>query len=141
MQLDEWAGAEPASLIPLETFMADFRLTDDGEMELAEFGEETAEFIWDNCYPELNDVLTGDRVVKHVSGQGESEMEDMVRRAVEHERKRLWDVQREGTPAETAFGRELQKRLRTVGAVADRYVEVAGNEILRGKTGERGKPN
>jgi hypothetical protein len=33
--------------------------------------------------------------------------------AVEHERKRLWHVQKERTPAKTAIGRELQKRLGT----------------------------
>jgi hypothetical protein len=41
VQLDEWAGGEPEWLIPLETFMADFRLEDDGTIELNEFGEET----------------------------------------------------------------------------------------------------
>ena len=32
MQLDEWAGAEAEWLVPLETFMADFRLDDDGTL-------------------------------------------------------------------------------------------------------------
>jgi hypothetical protein len=33
------------------------------------------------------------------------------------------------------MGRELQKRLGTVGPVADRYVEIAANEVLRAKGG------
>jgi hypothetical protein len=38
-QLDEWAGAEPAWLVPMETFMVDFHLNGRGEIELAEFGK------------------------------------------------------------------------------------------------------
>ena len=57
-QLDEWAGAEAASLIPLESFMAHFHLNDAGEIELAESGEETEERIWNECYPDLNDLLS-----------------------------------------------------------------------------------
>ena len=45
------------------------------------------------------------------------------------------------TPARTEVGRELQKRLGTVGVVADHYVEIAAKEILRGKAGEKGKPS
>jgi hypothetical protein len=41
VQLDEWAGAQAEWLVPLETFMADFRLNDDGTIEFTEFGEET----------------------------------------------------------------------------------------------------
>jgi len=141
VQLDEWAGAEPARLVPVETCMIDFRLNDRGEIELAEFGEETAEFIWDHCYPELDEVLSSEDVSKHVSGKRKREAANKIRRAVEHERKRLWNSQGKRTPAKTALGRELQKRLGTVGPVADRYVEIAAYEILRMKTGEKGKPN
>ncbi len=141
VQLDEWAGAEPAWLIPLETCMVDFRLNDRGEIELAEFGGETREFIWEKCYPELDQVLSSEDVVKHGCGKRNREAADQIRRAVEHERKRLWHAQKEGTSAKTALGRELQKRLGTVGPVADRYVEFAADQILRTKRGEKGKPN
>jgi len=141
VQLDEWAGAEPAWLVPLETCMVDFRLNDRGEIELGEFGEETGEFIWDKCYPELDQVLSSEDVLKHRSGKRNREAANKIRRAVEHERKRLWHAQKEGTPAKTAIGRELQKRLGTVRPVADRYVEFAADQILRTKGGERGKPN
>ena len=141
VQLDEWAGAEPAWLVPLETCMVDFRLNDRGEIELGEFGEETGEFIWEKCYPELDQVLSSEDVLKHRSGKRNREAANKIRRAVEHERKRLWHAQKEGTPAKTAIGRELQKRLGTVGPVADRYVEFAANQILRTKGGEKGKPN
>ena len=141
VQLDEWAGAEPAWLVPLETCMIDFRLNDRGEIELGEFGEETGEFIWEKCYPELDQVLSSEDVLNHRSGKRNREAANKVRTAVEHERKRLWHAQKEGTPAKTAIGRELQKRLGTVGPVADQYVEFAADQILRTKGGERGKPN
>lgn len=38
-------------LKPLDWFMAHFRLSDDGHIELAEFGEDTESRIWDECYP------------------------------------------------------------------------------------------
>ena len=141
VHLDEWAGAEPNWLIPVETCMVDFRLNDQGEIELAEFGEETEAFIWETCYPALNEVLSSEEVLDHLGGQSTSEAADKISRAVEHERKRLWHVLQEGRPAMTALGRELQERLGTVGTVADHYVQVAAKEILRGKAGEKGKPS
>jgi hypothetical protein len=141
VQLDQWAGAEPAWLVPLETCMVDFRLNDRGEIELDEFGEETGEFIWDKCYPELDQMLSSAGVSKDRNGERNGETANKIRRAVEHERKRLWHTQEERTPAKTAIGRELQKRLGTVGPVADQYVEFAADQILRAKGGEKGKPN
>src|SRR5262249_9192965 len=52
LELDEWAGAHPSQVYPLNSFKADFRLTDEGEIVLNEFGEETRNFIWETCYPE-----------------------------------------------------------------------------------------
>ena len=141
VQLDEWAGAEPAWLVPLETCMVDFRLNDRGEIELDEFGEETGEFIWHKCYPELDQVLSSEDVLKRRSGKLNRAAATRILRAVEHERKRLWHTQKERTSGKTAIGRELQKRLGTVGPVADQYVEFAADQILRTKGGERGKPN
>ena len=141
VQLDEWAGAEPAWLVPLETCMVDFHLNDRGEIELGEFGEETGEFISEKCYPELEQVLSREDVLKHRSRKRNRETAKKIRRAVVHERNRLWHAQKEGTPAKTAIGRELQTRLGTVGPVADQYVEVAADQILRTKGRERGRPN
>ncbi|MCL4797754.1 MAG: hypothetical protein KJZ84_24530 [Bryobacteraceae bacterium] len=141
VQLDEWAGAEPAWLAPMETCMVDFRLNDRGAIELAEFGEETGESIWEKCYPELSRVLSGDDVSEHLGGKRNRKAANRLRRAVEHERKRLWNVQGVPTAVKTALGRDLQECLGTVGPVADRYVEAVANEILLTKNGEKGKPN
>ena len=74
VELDEWAGAEPAWLTSMDACMIDFRLSDKGEIELAEFGEETADFIWDKCYPELDRVLSNDDVLKHLEGKHGQEL-------------------------------------------------------------------
>ena len=114
-------------------------MNDRGDIELTEFGEETASFIWETCYPELDQVLSSDDALKHPSEMRKRGAANKIRRAVEHERKRLWHVQPEGTQAKTAVGRDLQKRLGTVGPVADSYVEIAASEILRTKGPEKGK--
>src|SRR5262249_49747036 len=84
VQLDEWAGAEPAWLVPVDTCMIDFRLSDRGQLE-AEFGEETEDFIWEKCYPELDEVLSSSDV-RNLSGKRQREAANKIRRAVEHER-------------------------------------------------------
>lgn len=141
VQLDEQAYAESAWLVPLETCIADFHLNDRGEIELDEFGEETEEIISKKCYPELERVLSSDEALRPRGGKLNHEDADKIRRAVEHERTRLRQAQKERTQARTEIGRELQKRLRTVGPVADQYVEFAADQILRAKGREKGKPN
>ena len=60
--LDEWAGAHSSYLYPMDTCMIDFRLNDLGEIELNQFGEETRDIIWQTCYPELDELLSSDKV-------------------------------------------------------------------------------
>jgi hypothetical protein len=140
IQLDEWAGAQASWLVPLETFMADFRLDDSGEIEFKTFGEETNEFIRDYCYPDLEVVLSSD-AVRSVQGEYSATEKEVIKRAVDVERTRLWDSQPEGPDAKTELGKRLQTSMGTTGPVADHYVEVAAAEILKSKTGEDGKPN
>ncbi len=141
IQLDEWAGAEPAWLVPMDQCMIDFRLNDQAEIELSEFGEETTDFIWERCYPALRAVFSSDDAMGSGVGERTESGAEIIKTAVEHERKRLRAAQRNGILAKTELGRELEKRLGTVGVVADHYVEMAANEILRTKAGEKGKPS
>jgi hypothetical protein len=141
LELDEWAGAEPAWLVPMETCMIDFRLNDRAEIELGEFGEETAGFIWESCYPKLDELLSSHDVLWSQSGERNPKLARRIRKAVQHERTRLWNPREERSSAKTDLGRELQKRLGTVGPVADHYVEKLADGIMRGKSGEAGKPN
>lgn len=39
VMLDEWDDAEGAEIIQIRDFMVEFRLNDEGDLELAEFGE------------------------------------------------------------------------------------------------------
>jgi hypothetical protein len=141
IELDEWAGAEPAWLVPMDECMIDFRLNDHAQIELLQVGEETTDFILERCYPSLHAVLSSEDAVGSGVGERMASAAETIRTAVEHERKRLWPIPRNGTPAKTEIGRELKKRLGTVGVVADHYVGIAAKEILRTKAGEKVKPS
>jgi hypothetical protein len=129
VQLDKWAGAHPRQLFPVGSFMVDFRLNDLGEIELEQFGEETDSFIWETCYPELRSLLS--TVVPEDGGEYTAKAKESIRQAVQNERARLWKNQPEGPQAETEIGRTLQKALRTVGPVADYYVQEMADRILK----------
>ena len=47
--LDEWGNAEQASLTRMSECMFDFRLSDDGQIELAGIGEATEEYVMETC--------------------------------------------------------------------------------------------
>jgi len=137
--LDEWGGAHPTQLSPIDVCMVDFSLNDQGEIELAEFGAETEHLVWETCYPELHEILSSARTED--GGERTAEVKELIRQAVQHERSRLWGDQPECPQAKTEIGRTLQKRLRTVGPVADYYVEEMANRILESKDDKGGKPS
>jgi hypothetical protein len=137
--LDEWAGAHPSQLHSIDRFMADFRLSDDGEIEVTQFGDETHDSIWDACYPALRDLLGSDEVIGP-EGSDKSGGSERVRNAVEHERTRLWEGQPVDEPA-TELGRRIAKNMGTSAVVADHYVEAVAKQILEFDDGEDRKPN
>jgi hypothetical protein len=137
--LDEWGRAHPTQLFPLDSCLVDFRLNDQGEIELERFGEETERLVWETCYPELHTFLSS--VLPEDCGEYPAEVKEVIRQAVQHERTRLWGNQPECPQAKTEIGRTLQKRLRTVGPVADYYVEEMANRILESTEDKGGKPN
>src|ERR1039458_185670 len=55
--LDEWGNAEQAFLTRMTDCMFDFRLGDDGQIELASIGESTEDRIMEACYPVLRKAL------------------------------------------------------------------------------------
>jgi hypothetical protein len=89
IQLDEWAGAEPSWLVPMDQCMIDFRLNDQAEIEVSEFGEETTDLVWERCYPALRVVLSSDDAMGSGVGERTKSGAEMIKTAVEHERKRL----------------------------------------------------
>jgi hypothetical protein len=88
-KLDEWAGAEASELIELESFMAHFRLNDDGKIELAELGEDIELRVWAQCYPELNRLLSSDGFQNHEDEELTPAARELLRAAVSRERDRM----------------------------------------------------
>jgi hypothetical protein len=133
--LDEWGNAEQASLTRMSDCMFDFRLSDDGQIELAGIGEATQEYIMETCYPELQKTLNA------AEGTDSEDSREQIRQAVERERTRLWDDQPAAKPAATEVGREIQKQLGAPSVVVDRIVRRIASKRLKSKEGEGKKAN
>lgn len=134
--LDEWGNAEQAFLSRMTDCMFDFRLGDDGQIELADIGEATHACIMETCYPELNKALAA--VEGDETGPNRQEQ---IREAVELERTRLWDSQPPAKEAETGLGREIQKKTGAASVVVNRIVRGAARKRLKSTEGEGKKPN
>ena len=119
--------------------MADFRLSDEGEIDLTQLSCETHAVVWDTCYPALRDLLASDEVID-LEASDKSGVRERVRNAVEHERTRLWDNQPVDDPA-TEMGRRIAKQMGTSAVVADYYVEEGAKQILEFDDDEDRKPN
>ncbi len=139
LALDEWGGAHPSYVHPIDSFTADFGLSDDGDIQLHTFGEETEDAVWNTCYRSLREVLASDDVTDD-GGNLRPKARDRLLAAVEHERKRLWDSQ-PTDQASTELGREIASQLGTSAVVADHYVKIRADRILKSRMGEKGKPN
>ncbi len=57
VMLDEWDNAEGAEISQIRDFMVDFRLNDEGDLELAEFGESCRDAILEKAYPRLLEAM------------------------------------------------------------------------------------
>ena len=138
--LDEWGNAEQASLTRMTDCMLDFRLSDDGKIELANIAESTEDHIMTICYPDLSNALAKAEWDDNEQAYSE-EGRKQVRDAVESERKRLWDSQPPAREAETLVGRDIQKQLGAASVVVNRIVQVAAGKRLRSTDGDGGRPN
>ena len=140
VELDEWAPGHSGQLFPMGSCMLDFRLNDDGQIEFNQFGEDTEAFIWETAYPEL-DQLRYSEAVMRPDGEYTPEGKELIRKAVEHERTRLWDNQPQDPAAETEAGKELQKELGMAGPVADHFIRERARRILESQPSKKGKVN
>lgn len=140
VQLDEWASGHPSQLFPMESCMIDFRLSDEGRIEFTEFGEDTGDFVWKTAYPALDKVRCRSGIMRP-NGEYTRKGKEVIRKAVEYERKRLWDDQPADEPAQTEAGRNIQKKLGMAGPVADYYIQEGARRILESDAPKKGKPN
>ena len=133
-------NAERATITRLTDCMFDFRLADDGRIELANIGESTEERIMEECYPKLSDALATaerDETEQDFSEKGR----EQIRKAVELERTRLWNGRPPGKDAETELGRDIQKQTGAPSVVVNRIVRHVASKRLISKEGELKKPN
>jgi len=138
--LDEWGNAEQAFLTRITDCMFDFRLGDDGEIELADIGESTRACIMETCYPELNRAFG--TAEWDETGLGHSaKAHEQIREAVQLERTRLRNNQPPAKEAETGLGREIQKQTGAASVVVNRIVQETARKRLKSREGEVKKPN
>jgi hypothetical protein len=124
--LDEFDNADHANISQLKEFLADFRLNDEGRLELNEFGEDTLDGIMKKAFPELDKTFLS--AARHAPSKAYTVA---IRQAVELERKRLWKEKKKVKQAKTEWGQEIQKQLGAAAVVADRAVERGAKEILK----------
>ena len=139
-KLDEWGNAEQAIISRMNDCMFDFRLSDDGQIELANIGETTEDEIMATCYPVLDKALATAEWDETGSDYSENGR-DQIRDAVASERTRLWDSQPPVKDAETELGRKIQKQTDSASVLVNRMVREAAKKRLKSKEGEGGKPN
>jgi hypothetical protein len=140
--LDEWGNAEQALLSRITDCMFDFRLRDNGQIELEDIGESTHDRIMETCCPELDKAFASAEWDETGPGLGYSEKgHEQIRKAVELQRTRLWSSQPPVKEAETQLGRGIQKQLGAASVVKDRIVREAARKRLRSNESEGKKPN
>jgi hypothetical protein len=145
VQLDEWGAAEPEMLHPIERCMLDFSLTDTGDLQLAETGEETRDIIYEACYPLLSEML-GSKRLEPLFRNSASEEEKLAARkileaTVETEKKRLWDAETPRGTAKTELGKQIQRKMGASSVVADHYADQIAENILEEFDPKDEKPN
>jgi hypothetical protein len=136
--LDELGNGELASLTRMTDCMFDFRLSDDGKIELADIGEATEECIMEICYPELKKTLNA---AEGDDAEHSPKEQHQIRKTVERERMRLWHVQAPAKAAATEMGRDIQEQLGAAALVVNRIVQQVSRNRLKSKEGESKKPN
>jgi len=135
VMLDEWDNAEGGEISQVRDFMVDFRLNDEGDLELAEFAESCRDTILEKAYPRLREAITAAPVTP--SGGTTAEGKAMVRKAVEEERTRPLKPTRFPQPA-TEAASTLQKTMGSSATYANRAVDEMASNVLD-KAPDRGR--
>jgi len=128
IMLDEWDNAELAELRQIQNFMVDFRLTDDGELELQAFGERSLDDIWDRAYPLLSQTRLD--ALSNSAGDLTFSGKEMIRKAVQAEKQRLTGKKKRKL-ADTELGKSVQNQMGAPAALVNRYVKQVATEVLK----------
>jgi len=126
--LDELDNAELAELSQVRDFMVDFRLADNGELELQGFGESCQEEIWNRAYPVLARAIVEEPNTP--SGEPRSARKKSIREAVHGEKERLVGKKARKL-AETELGRSVQNQLGAPSALINRRVQEVATQVLK----------
>jgi len=126
--LDEIANAEGCPLTPIQDFMVNFRLTDEGRLQLEGFGEATEDAIFHTAYPILNEAMlnapaheeTGDLTAGGIA---------LVQEAVAQERKRVRP--KKVKEPQTELGRKIKRETDMPTGLVDRQIRRQADETLR----------
>ena len=119
--LDEFGDAELEDVHLVKDFMVSFRLTDDGEVELAEVGDATDDLFHEKIYPVLDRVQ-----MEECGGRDEptAKGKRRIREAVQKERTRLAGTMKRRVSKDPE-ARIAQELLKTSSVVAERHAEIA----------------
>jgi endonuclease/exonuclease/phosphatase family metal-dependent hydrolase len=128
IMLDEWDNAELAELRQIQSFMVDFNLTDEGELELQAFGERSQDDIWDRAYPVIDQARRN--APRNSAGELTEPGKEMMREAVQAEKQRL-TAKKKLRVADTELGRLAQSQMGAPAALVNRQVKQAAIEVLK----------
>lgn len=129
--LDEIDNAEGLPLYPITDFMAHFRLTNQGRVELEGFGEEFGDHVREQVHPFLGGL--------DVSPDDPSpEDQERIEAAVQQER--AWLKAKKAPEPQTELGKQIKGQLDMPTAVFNRHVRSVAQEVLC-ETRPKGKPN
>ena len=129
--LDEEANAEGMPLYAITDFMAHFRLTDEGLIELEGFGE----YFGDHLSEQVHLIL-GELDV--TPGDASSEERARIMVAVEQERTR--QEARPTPEPDTELGKQINAQMDLPTSVISRYVHRVARKVLQ-ESKPKGKPH
>jgi hypothetical protein len=141
-ELDQVGNAEDCPITPLRTFQIHFALTDDGELALEQFGDDTREEVLAWAYPLLEHALS-DAYGGTASETGQGLPPDQrvaIARAVARERSRLDVEKTTATEPQTEVGRDVKSRTDMPTVLIDRLVRKRATKTLKAFK-DRGKPS
>ena len=128
IRLDEFGNADHADIFRVKEFLLDLRLNDLGRLEVSEFGEQADEQIMRRSYPLLWKTLISDELAQ--LKENAPKYRQLVRKAVEKERKRMRQEKKQLPKARTEAGKRLQEEDDFPAAKADRLIKQFGKKLL-----------